>query len=404
MRMLSSPPRILTYIDLSILWKHPTLLPVLTTPAAVIPVLGGGAELMVLTHALAGALVSVAQFARDARRLPLSVGRMTIDADKIDNNGVNKGKAVVVLHVEGTCGLSGQGAGCRMPSPWQRQRETRRRVTRVTSQTVRTAMGAAVGAPQEPVKNAPAVTQDGTVQVEEILEKLMPEGTSVCSSAYCAPASTPNVPCRTAKFCVSDTHDYLHILPACPFSRAAATPVDIEHSSFKSLSVFLRASEKGGLLRLNDARPGVQVAALFPTHADAIAHETHRRVGGEDERRQRAEEREAQQAAEAANAGKTTTVTELWKPHFGTLLLFGDLGLDITASYPLAEVKSVLFTYVEKLDLVNCFKQQFITTNSHAVFATLYGSPNAKGTTPAPGFAKREEALSALCKHMQPSA
>jgi translation initiation factor 2D len=29
------------------LWKHPTLLPVLTTPAPVIPVLVGGADLMV---------------------------------------------------------------------------------------------------------------------------------------------------------------------------------------------------------------------------------------------------------------------------------------------------------------------------------------------------------------------
>ncbi|KAH9011866.1 hypothetical protein EDB84DRAFT_1538194, partial [Lactarius hengduanensis] len=45
--MLSSPSRILTYIDRSILWKHPTLLPVLTTPAAVILVLVGGADLMV---------------------------------------------------------------------------------------------------------------------------------------------------------------------------------------------------------------------------------------------------------------------------------------------------------------------------------------------------------------------
>ena len=45
----------------------------------------------------AGTLVGVAEFARDARGPPLAVGRMAIDADKIDN-GVTKGKAVIVLH------------------------------------------------------------------------------------------------------------------------------------------------------------------------------------------------------------------------------------------------------------------------------------------------------------------
>lgn len=119
-----------------------------------------------------------------------------------------------------------------------------------------------------------------------------------------------------------------HILPARPFTRTATTPVDIKHSAFKSLSVFLRASEKGGLLKLKDARPDIIVAAVFPAHADVAAHQPHRTIGEEDERRRRAEEREARQVAEAANAGKVITVTELWKPHLGTLPLFADLGLE----------------------------------------------------------------------------
>jgi len=194
-----------------------------------------------------------------------------------------------------------------------------------------------------------------------------------------------------------------HILPARPFSWTVTTPVDIKHSSFKSLSAFLRASEKGGLLKLKDARPDAPVAAVFPTHADVVAHELHRSVGEEEERKRRAEEREARQAAEAANAEKTITVTELWKPHLGTLTLFSDLGLETSALYPLAEVKSALLAYVEKHDLVNRFEQQYINVSSDAVFsAALYGSPNTKGSTPAPEFAKREAVLSALCDHMQP--
>ncbi len=101
----------------------------------------------------------------------------------------------------------------------------------------------------------------------------------------------------------------VHILPARPFTPTATTPVDIKHSTFKSLSAFLRTAEKGGLLKLKDARLDVVVVAVYPTHADAVAHRPHRTVGKEDERRRQ-------------------TVTELWKPYLGTLPLFGDLGLE----------------------------------------------------------------------------
>jgi translation initiation factor 2D len=119
-----------------------------------------------------------------------------------------------------------------------------------------------------------------------------------------------------------------HILPARPFTQTVTTPVDIKHSTFKSLSAFLRTTEKGGLLKLKDARPDVVVVAVYPTHADVVAHRPHRTVGEEDERRRRREERNTQQAAAAANAEKSMAVTELWKPHLGTLPLFADLGLE----------------------------------------------------------------------------
>lgn len=47
--------------------------------------------------ASSGTLVGIARFARDAREPPLAVGRMAVDADKIDH-GVTKGKAVIVQH------------------------------------------------------------------------------------------------------------------------------------------------------------------------------------------------------------------------------------------------------------------------------------------------------------------
>jgi translation initiation factor 2D len=48
-------------------------------------------------------------------------------------------------------------------------------------------------------------------------------------------------------------------------------------------------------------------------------------------------------------------------------------------------------------------EQQYLNVSADAVFtAALYGSPNSKGSTPAPEFAKREEALGALRGRMQP--
>jgi hypothetical protein len=126
----------------------------------------------------------------------------------------------------------------------------------------------------------------------------------------------------------------VHLLPARPFSRTATSPVDIKHSTFKSLSAFLRTAEKGGLLKLKDARPDTVVVAVYPTHADVVSHHRHRTVGEEDERRRRAEAREAQQVADATSAEKNIAVTELWKPHLGTLPLFKDLGLGYSSFIP----------------------------------------------------------------------
>lgn len=61
-----------------------------------------------------------------------------------------------------------------------------------------------------------------------------------------------------------------------------------------------------------------------------------------------------------------------------------------------------------KHELVNRVEQQYLNVSSDAIFsAALYGPPNAKAgagraAVPVPEFAKREDALSALCGRMQP--
>jgi len=78
-------------------------------------------------------------------------------------------------------------------------------------------------------------------------------------------------------------------------------PVDI---TFKSLTAFLRAAEKGGLLRLKDARPDAVVVAVNPIHLDIVDHQLHRTAGEEEGRRRGAEEREVQQLPPPRTLGR----------------------------------------------------------------------------------------------------
>ncbi|KAH9177958.1 hypothetical protein EDB89DRAFT_2239699 [Lactarius sanguifluus] len=321
--------------------NHPTPLPVLTTPAAVIRVLGGGADLMVPGASRSSCVTPG--------------GRMAVDADKTDNDGVNKGKAVVVLNTwKDHLRPSDPSPGRRMPSRWWRQQQA-------TTVMTLTATGGGAdtprpGADQEPAENAPAVTQDGATEVEEI-EKFTPEEVSPrLHAALCKHSEHPHTP----KFRVCDAHAYpLHGThpPCTPILAGCYHPC--RHQAFLvqvALCLFARVGE-GDLLKLKDARPDVQVAAVFPTHPDVVAHRAHRTVGEEDERRRRAEEREVQQAAEAANAGKTIIVRSCGSRTSARCRCLKTS--DSTAPYPLADVKSTFFTYAEKHDLVNRFEQRF---------------------------------------------
>ena len=46
---------------------------------------------------------------------------------------------------------------------------------------------------------------------------------------------------------------------------AADTPVDIKHSGFKSLTVFLKASAKEGLIKIKETKGGVVLTGAEPS-------------------------------------------------------------------------------------------------------------------------------------------
>jgi translation initiation factor 2D len=107
------------------LWKKPDLIPFLSTPSAVIPVLVGGADLMipgVVQHPpslQAGQLVSITEHIHHPTRIgpPLAVGHVAVDSDVLSEDAA-KGKAVFVLHAWNDH-LFDMGHKGNPPDPWE---------------------------------------------------------------------------------------------------------------------------------------------------------------------------------------------------------------------------------------------------------------------------------------------
>lgn len=100
-----------------------------------------------------------------------------------------------------------------------------------------------------------------------------------------------------------------HILPSRPSfvpapsapGSEASTPIDIKHSSYKTLTLFLRAVEKDGLLRLKEVKgkgkgksAGAEVLVLDvnTAHPDVISHSLYTSVADMERKREKREERE----------------------------------------------------------------------------------------------------------------
>jgi translation initiation factor 2D len=114
-----------------------------------------------------------------------------------------------------------------------------------------------------------------------------------------------------------------HILPSRPaFCQKSPTPVDIKHSTHKSLTAFLRLCEKEGLLKLKEMKPDVVVVGTFPQHVDVLAHKKYESLRDVELKREEKEER----AEAARNKVKEMVVKELWKPHFQTVRFFEETG------------------------------------------------------------------------------
>ncbi|KAH7922526.1 hypothetical protein BV22DRAFT_1070355 [Leucogyrophana mollusca] len=383
------------------LWKRPTLLPFLSTPSAVIPVLVGGADLMIPgvvqhAHSLSQSqLVSVTEYTRDHNRVgpPLAVGRMAVDGAVLAQEGA-KGKAVIILHTwkDSLFEMGGKGDP---PDPAAIAESVEENLEEGEPQTPGNDTTGQNGeapeitpAPEDtPVEPPEAAGQFlSKEEVSSILRTSLLQAIRTSLSAL--PPSTYPIPAST--FYSS------HILPSRPAyfsSSAPSTPVDIKHSSHKSLTAFLKSAEKDGLLKLKEMKSDVLVLGVVPKHADVEAHRSYTSLKDVEVKNERREHREEEERSKV----KELVVRELWKPHQQSMKFFADGGFDTSALYTLQDIKATIGKYIADHQLINARDQAYVNVDD-LVLTVISSKSDAPASTE---FVRRDELIKRLSEKMQ---
>lgn len=267
-------------------------------------------------------VVSITEYRKQDLSCPVAVGRMAIDSNQINDS--TKGKAVYTLHVDGD-------------ELW--------------------AMGSKTTAPPLPIKPSEPVEEDappqaeighlqdtGAAQVEQQIAQLDSESTAAVSQADGDAELSKEIAPEGQKAVIpeskvltkdkevtkilrssliqaikdlppgilpinSSTFYSTYILPSRPSFVDGSTPIDIKHSSFKTLSHFLKASAQEGLIKNKEQKGDLTITHAFPDHPDVVAHAAYQTLANVAKKVDAKKEREQAQSTKPSEV----LVTELWK-------------------------------------------------------------------------------------------
>ncbi|KAJ8522169.1 hypothetical protein ONZ45_g1198 [Pleurotus djamor] len=377
------------------LWKQPALLPWISTPAAVIPKLIGGADLMIpgvvrwSPSLVDDQLVAVVQHNPDPTKqgYPLAVGHMAVNAQELAKDG--KGKAVYVNHAWKDI-LWDMGQGGDVPEPVSLY-ELSGNLSQLQVADTATASGSVEPAATSPPDDA--TTTD--VELSSVPELSSEEITDVLRTSLIQAIRSSLSKLNPASFPLAATILYSnHILPSRPAfpSKPSKTPIDIKHSSHKTLTTFLKAMEKDGLISLKvfkgKGSGEVSLMAVNTLHPDVQAHKLYASIADIEAKKEKKEEREEAEK----NRVKELIIIEKYKP-----LGFHDdhLSDSITALFTATEVRSLIAKYIQEKQLVNPREQQYINLD-----ATLRNAVQGKGDADTE-FLKRDEIIRNIIAKMQ---
>lgn len=410
------------------LWKKQEILPFLSTPAAVIPVLVGGADLMipgVVHHTpslVEGQLVAIRQYTRenesDVLSPSLAVGRMALPSDQLRDGGKEKGKAVYVVH---TWKDRLWEMGSKPDVPEGSTLDQR-------DDGNENAIEGAKPATPPPKSQALSYTPQETTNL--LLKSLLQAISTTVSSLPPSSFPIPSTLLYTNHILPSRPAFPTLVLPPSALSPTTAeeeeenkphidpSELSIKSSNHKSLTSFLKSAEKQGLLTLKSPpkhsnSPDILITSINGSHPLVADHQAYVTVGDlEKTAAKRAKKEEREKEEEKRGRGEVG-VRELWKPHLGSLDLFEGLGGSKTALYTLPEIKTLLNTYIASKNLVNQNDQAYINLDDllySCVSSKTKGSskPSKAGggggeeeAAPMMKFMKRDELTGRVTEKMQ---
>ncbi|KAJ7657881.1 eukaryotic translation initiation factor SUI1 family protein [Mycena polygramma] len=407
------------------LWKRPKLLPFLSTPAAVIPVLVGGADLMIpgvvhLTPSLKeGQLVSISQYTHGENPTlssPLSVGRMALPSDQIQAGRQEKGKAVYILHTWKDH-LWDMGSKPDVPEAVSFAAALEPVQDMANDEQPDNASPPPPsedpgGEVPETADTPPAATSYTPNEISAFLHASLLQALSTVLSEL--PASA--FPISGSIFYSTYVLPYRPAFPdsVLPIENGSLNPQDItiKTSGHKSLTAFLKSAEKASLLTLkappkHGQQTEVVVTGVDSSHSSVMAHRSYVTVKDIEAKAAKKAQREEQLKEEEQDSSHWVEVKELWKPHLRSVELFEAFGGSSKTLYELAEVRAMLNNYITFNTLVNPREQAYINLDS-LLSTTIAPKPKKvkKGTESVPAatpaeFMKRDELTKRILEQMQ---
>jgi len=254
---------------------------------------------------------------------PLAVGRMAVSNETLAQSRTEKGKAVLVLH---TWKDHLWHMGSKRDVPKAVPFNSDRNQTPSDDPDVSSSQPPIDGLSNlaiQPSEDAPTYTpQEITTLLNISLYQAI--SSSIPASSFPIPATNfytnHIIPSRPAFPASIISHSPPDASPA----PSVSSEITIKSSTHKSLTTFLKAAEKSGLLTLKSPQKHSQQTDLLVTsvndkHPSVAGHVRH--VSVKDVQEKAAKKAMQEKAKEAERKGEVQ-VTELWKPHQTTVGVF----------------------------------------------------------------------------------
>ncbi|KAK0481372.1 eukaryotic translation initiation factor SUI1 family protein [Armillaria novae-zelandiae] len=386
------------------LWKKPLLLPFICTPAAVIPILVGGADLMipgVIYHSSSlaeGQLVAVVP----VRAAGWSVGRMAVSSDQLKEGGKEKGKAAFIIHAwKDHLWDMGSKGDLADPFPIGMSNADVAEEDELSPELDPLVDGS-------PPSDSPL--QEATYTQEEVSTLLhLSLLQAIETTLKLLPTSSFPIPLST--FHTTYILPYRPAFPAlvlppstCPNGEPNPEDVTIKASTHKSFTAFLKVAEKASLLATKAPQKHAQqneavVTGVNGSHPSVQQHKPFIKAS------KKAQREEADQKKEAL-AHHELSVRELWKPHLVTVELFKAMDASTSDLYSIPEIRTFLNNYITSKDIVNQRDPAYINLND-LLRSCVVAKPSTseKGKEPEPpqshDFMRRDDLHKKVLERMQ---